>query len=179
MKRFCLLSTLIAFCASSAFSIAATDSTAAKAPDVALKTVKAGNFSFSWKIDGANLVATVSCKTPGWVAVGFNPKNVMQDANMIVGTLVNGKADVSDQFGDGMFSHKPDTAIGGKNNILVGDFTQANGVSMLSFTIPLNSGDPKDCVLAAGATINVIFASGEVTDTKKKHKDDSKTIITL
>jgi hypothetical protein len=155
------------------------DSLVTKSKDTTFKTVTAGKFTFSYKIDGKNLVATVSCKTQGWIAVGFNPKNIMQNANLIMGSVVDGKALLSDEFGDGMYSHAPDTVIGGKNNIIAGDCTQASGITTLSFTIPLDSGDPKDCKLVPGSKVKLIFATGATNDIRKKHKDDASTTITL
>jgi hypothetical protein len=164
----------------SAFTVnAEPDSLAAKSQDTTLKTVTAGKYTMTYQVDGKNLVATVSCQTKGWVAVGFGPKNVMQDANFIIGTVINGKAVVTDEFGDGMFSHRPDTALGGKNDIIAGDCKQANGVTTLSFTIPLDSGDPKDVALVPGQKVKVIFSTGETNDTGKKHKTTAKTVITL
>jgi hypothetical protein len=162
-----------------AFLAIGQDSSAVKSKEAPMKTVKAGKYTFSYRIDSTNLVATVSCKTQGWIAVGFNPKSVMQNANFIMGSVVDGKAVVSDEFGDNTYSHKPDTAIGGKNNIIAGDCTQADGVTTLSFTIPLDSGDAKDGKLVPGSKVKLIFASGATNDIRKKHKDDTKTTITL
>jgi hypothetical protein len=163
----------------SAFLAIGQDSSATKSKEAPMKTITAGKFTFSYKIEGKNLVATVSCKTPGWIAVGFNPKNVMQNANLILGSVIDGKAVVSDEYGDEMFSHKPDTSIGGKNNIIAGDCTQANGVTTLSFTIPLDSGDPKDSKLVPGSKVKLIFATGAANDIRKKHKDDATIVFTL
>jgi hypothetical protein len=169
----------IVMCFSAFAAGTAPDSLVTKSKDTTFKTVTAGKFTFSYKIDGKNLVATVSCKTQGWIAVGFNPKNVMQGANLIMGSVVDGKALLSDEFGTDMFSHKPDTAIGGKNNIISGDCTQASGVTTLSFTIPLDSGDPKDAKLVSGSKVKLIFATGATNDIKKKHNNDAAITITL
>lgn len=150
------------------------------APATSATTVKAGKFTFSYTIEGKNLHATVSAKTIGWISVGFNPKNVMQDANLIIGTIINGKPFISDEFGDGMFSHKPDTAIGGKFNVIAGDVKwDSGGTTTMSFTIPLDSGDPKDAKLVPGQKVKLIFATGASNDIRKKHKDDAAKTITL
>jgi hypothetical protein len=159
--------------------IAAPDSTAIAEKPVQLKTVKAGKFTFSYTIDGKNLKGSVSVKTNGWVAIGFNPKNVMKDANIIIGTLVDGKPFLSDDFGDELFSHRPDTSIGGTYNILAGDFRQESGIATMTFTIPLDSGDPKDAKLVPGQKVKLIFSTGATFDIKKKHKSDASTTITL
>ena len=167
-----------ALCLAAVFTFG-QDSAAATSKEPPMKTVIAGKFTFNYRIDGANLVARVSCKTNGWIAVGFNPKAAMQGANLILGSVIDGKAVVSDEFGDGMFTHAPDTVLGGTNNIIAGDCTQANGVTTLSFTIPLDSGDPKDVKLVPGAKVKLIFATGATNDIKKKHKDDATKTITL
>jgi len=169
----------IVMCFSVFAASAAQDSLITKSKDTTFKTVKAGKFTFSYKIDGKNLAATVSCKTQGWIAVGFNPKSIMQGANLIMGSVVDGKALLSDEFGTDTYSHKPDTAIGGKNNIISGDCTQASGVTTLSFTIPLDSGDPMDVKLVPGSKVKLIFATGATNDIRKKHKDDASITITL
>jgi hypothetical protein len=159
--------------------IAGPDSTTGLTKPAPQKTVKAGKFTFSYSIQGKNLNATVSAKTDGWISVGFNPKNVMQDANLIIGTIVNGKPLISDEFGDGMFSHKPDSAIGGTYSIISGDVKQDSGMTTMTFCIPLDSGDPKDVKLVPGQKVKMIFATGASGDIRKKHKDDAKATITL
>jgi DOMON domain len=158
---------------------AATDSATVAQQPAPPKIVKAGKFTFSYSIEGKNLKGSVSVKTSGWVAVGFNPKNVMKDANIIIGTLVDGKPFLSDDFGDELFSHRPDTSIGGTYDILAGDFHLDNGIATMTFTIPLDSGDPKDTKLVPGQKVKLIFSTGKTFDIKKKHKDDAKATITL
>jgi hypothetical protein len=162
------------------FFAAATPDTTSTAPNQnAAKTVKAGKFTFSYTVAGKNLNAIISYPAIGWIAVGFNPKNVMQDANFIIGTIVNGKASLSDEFGDGMFSHVPDTTIGGANNIIAGDVKQDSGQTTMTFVIPLDSGDPKDSKLVPGQKVKLVFANGAANDIRKKHKYNAKTSITL
>jgi hypothetical protein len=143
------------------------------------KVVKAKQFTFSCKVDGENLVAQVSYPTTGWVAVGFNPKKMMKGAQFILGAFANGKAVLSDEFGDAEDSHAPDTTLGGKNNIIAGDVSIDNGTTTMSFTIPLISGDNKDAVLERGKPITVIFAAGKKPDLKTKHGALGFTTITL
>jgi len=176
MKKY-LWVLVISFCWVSGF--ASPDSASVAQKPVQPKTVKAGKFTFSYVIDGKNLHGTVSVKTTGWIAVGFNPKNIMQDANIIIGTIQDGKSLLSDDFGDEMFSHRPDTSIGGTYNIIDGDVRQDSGTTTMSFTIPLDSGDPKDSKLVPGEKVKLIFSTGATFDIKKKHKDQAKATITL
>ncbi|HMD67644.1 MAG TPA: DOMON domain-containing protein [Chitinivibrionales bacterium] len=166
-------------CTASLPLAAANDSVAAKTGETPFTTVKAGKFTFAYKVEGANLRAQVTYPTKGWVAVGFNPTSMMKGANMIMGALINGKTISSDEYGVSDVSHKPDTLIGGKNNILAAECTQANGTTTFSFTIPLDSGDPKDVKLVVGAKVKVILAAGANANFKDKHIDVEKTTVTL
>jgi|WetSurMetagenome_2_1015567.scaffolds.fasta_scaffold00110_34 hypothetical protein len=158
---------------------AAGDSATATAAESPFTSVKAGKFTLEYKITGADLQARVSYPTKGWLAVGFNPTSMMKNANIIMGALVDGKTVSSDEFGVSDVSHKPDTLIGGKDDIAAAECTQTGGVTTFAFTIPLDSGDPKDVKLAAGTKVKVILAAGATADFKKHHNDDEKTTITL
>jgi hypothetical protein len=142
-------------------------------------TVKAGKFVFLYKVDGQNLVAKLSYPTSGWVGVGFNPVKMMKGANFFLGTVVDGKAVVSDEFGNSDYSHAPDSTLGGKSDIIAGDVTVDKGIMTMFFTIPLNSGDSKDVVLEKGKKIKVLFAAGKKPNMKIQHNDWEKTTITL
>ncbi len=166
------------------FSAFSPDSAAAKVvansdAKSAFKTINEGKFVFSYKIEGKNFVGRISYPTAGWVAVGFNPASMMKGANFIIGALIDGKTIISDEYGDTKYSHKPDTALGGKYSIINGACTTENGVLTMSFTIPLNSGDDKDVVLEKGKPVKVIFAAGKKPDIKSIHSALEKTTIVL
>jgi len=142
-------------------------------------TIKADKFIFSYAVDSVNLIAKLSYPTAGWVAVGFNPTRMMKGGNFILATVIDGKPVLSDDYGVSEWSHKPDTVIGGKNNIISGDCTIKDGCMIMRFTIPLNSGDAKDVVLEKGKPIKVIFAEGKKPNLSSIHSNLSKTNITL
>jgi len=170
-----LLAFTMTFCAKDTVVTSATYK--AKKPEWI--TVNSDSFVFTYMISEKNLVAKVSYPTTGWVAIGFNPTTVMKNANIIIGTRINDVPVVSDEYGTGWFSHKPDTSIGGKNNITHGDCTIENGVMTVSFTIPLNSGDGKDGIIERGKPVKVIFAASKKNDLKSKHNVVSKTTVTF
>jgi hypothetical protein len=143
------------------------------------KTIQVKDFTFVYKVDGPNLVASVSCPTSGWVAVGFNPSKIMKDANLIMGYADPEGPVIVDQFGSDTYKHQPDTSIGGRNDIIDANCVEENGMTTLSFTIPLSSGDSKDVVLQKNSKTKVIFAAGKEKDLKKKHYKTARTEIIL
>ena len=149
-------------------------------PNAAEKTVTVKKFTFTWHCDSVDLIGRVAYPTKGWVAAGFNPVKVMQGANIIMGCVTDkGETILSDQFGVEMYKHKPDDAIGGVNNITKGSVTEVDGVTTVSFTIPLKSGDARDVELTAGTEVTVIFSESSKDNITRRHDTVAKTRITL
>jgi hypothetical protein len=153
------------------------DSLAVK--DTAMKISTVDKFTFCYKIEGADLKATVSYPTAGWVAVGFNPKTVMKDAHIILGAVINGKPSVIEEFGTGMFSHKPVASVFGKTELISSDCSIESGHTTVLFSIPLESANGKIAKIVAGRETKVIFAAGASDDIQKKHVHIAKKTITF
>ena len=143
------------------------------------KTADTGGFHLEWMVDGPNLNVKVSTETEGWVAVGFNPSDKMKDANIIIGYVENGMVTIEDHFGTGIISHRSDISLGGADDITSKAGSEVNGVTELSFTIPLDSGDQDDRVLREGESYKVIFASNKKDRITAKHNRRSSMVVTL
>lgn len=124
------------------------------------ESAPAAGVTVEWRVDGENLVVRASAETTGWVAVGFDPSRMMADANIIIGYVEDGQAFVSDDYGTGLTRHGPDTENGGRNDLVSFEGSEADGMTRISFTIPLDSGDAMDRPLQAGSTYRVIVAHG-------------------
>lgn len=136
--------------------------------DYNTKTVN--NITLQWKTDTlGNLLVKVSATTVGWVAVGFDPSIGMQDANIIIGYVVNDTVYIRDDFGTGPNSHDADTTLGATDDVSDKAGTETGGVTEISFTIPLDSGDSLDRVLEIGQTYTVILAWGSADSFVDQH----------
>lgn len=124
------------------------------------QSVTESGVNVQWMVEGDTLHIQVTAKTTGWVAVGFDPSNMMQDANILIGYVADGKAFVRDDYGVGKVKHGPDTENGGTEDVSDISGSEEDGVTTLSYTIPLNSGDSKDKPLEAGKKYKVIVATG-------------------
>ena len=122
-----------------------------------------------WKAKGVSLTIRVSASTLGWVAVGIDPSTKMKDADYIIGYVKDGIATVEDQFGDTPYSHKRDKDLGGKDSILMKAGSEKNGVTTLTFSILLDSGDTYDKKIVAGKKYTVIVAYGSADSMTMKH----------
>lgn len=131
--------------------------------------IKLKKMEFHWKIDGDNLVAKVSGKTKGWVGIGFNPVDMMQGANFIVGTVKRNKAKVSDEFGSSSMGHIADKKRGGKSSLLASSGSEKGGMTIVEFTIPLDSGDKTDVAIDPNGTTVVLLAMGSKDSLRIRH----------
>jgi hypothetical protein len=139
------------------------------------------DFTFKWKVVGDSLRCMLLAPTTGWLAVGFDPTDDMQDANFIIGYVNDGTTYVRDDFGVTETMHSADVGLGGENNVTRVFGHEENGISEMRFTIPLNSGDDFDRVLVPGQTYEVIFAYGfdGADDFNSMHDEDEDTDIQI
>lgn len=144
-------------------------------------SVEAEQMQFKWRITDGRLEVEMSAMSTGWVAVGFDPSRVMKDANFIIGYVEGDEVTVNDQFGSGTFSHTADTELGGSNDIIEAEGREEDGRTVISFSIPLDSGDEYDTVLAAGQTHTILVACGpDGSDNfSKKHMYRAKLELQL
>jgi len=117
-----------------------------------------------WTVEGETLALTVSAPTDGWVAVGFEPTMAMKDADIVMGYVAGTETFVRDDWGDGPTSHRSDIELGGTDDVTNVSGSESGLSTTLSYTIPLDSGDPFDHVLVPGTTVKVLLAYGREGD---------------
>ena len=118
-------------------------------------------FTLRWAtVSGTELSVELTGPTTGWVAVGFDPTMMMQNANIIIGYVASGVPHIRDDFGVGTTSHAADTTLGGTHDLTIDGGSEASGSTEIKFTIPLDSGDMYDRALASGGTYSIILARG-------------------
>ena len=139
-------------------------------------SLKIDRISFDWSVVGDTLAVKVAAPTTGWVGVGFNPSDMMKDANIIIGYVKDGKVEISDEFGARVTQHLPDDKSGGTFNLTVVGGSEVDDTTTLEFTLPLNSGDAKDRVIDPKADTRVMFAYGPDHDSMKAKHGYARTV---
>lgn len=133
--------------------------------------VQAKKMSFAWTVSGDKLQVKLSAPTKGWVAIGFNPTEAMKGANIVIGYVKNGKAVLSDHFGEGINEHKADTKLGGTEDATLIGGSEEGDTTTVEFTMPLGSADANDNKIDVNADTLVLLAYGLDRDSiKVKHK---------
>ncbi|TVR57188.1 MAG: hypothetical protein EA426_12600 [Spirochaetaceae bacterium] len=117
-------------------------------------------FTFTWKIDGDEIEATISAPTTGWVSVGFNPTNRMQGATYVIGYVQGENVSIRHDWGHTPTGHQAVTAAGGTSRVTSLGGREQAGRTELSFKLPLDPGDRFFSALKAGEENTVIWAFG-------------------
>lgn len=124
------------------------------------KRVTVESFSMEWIIEDGIMTITASAPTTGWIAVGFDPSAAMKDANIVICYVIDDQLFISDDWGDGHISHSPDTELGGSDDATAIAGVERDGITEVTFSIPLDSSDDYDTVLLEGSSHKVILAYG-------------------
>lgn len=122
------------------------------------------NMDVFWKIEGDKIHVKLAAKTTGWVAIGFDPEKAMQGANIVIGAVKKGKVRIEDHYGDRKRNHKSDEKLGGKNHVLNPKGMEKDGVTTISFTLPLDSGEKWDKPIDPSKTSRIMLAFGAGRD---------------
>jgi len=126
--------------------------------------VRVGGMDVFWSNDAELLWMGLSAPATGYVAVGFDPVRRKVGANYIIGYVKDGEAIIRDHVGTRGNLHEADTDVGGTDDLLASDGTEANGRTVLEFVIPLDSGDEKDRPLQPGESYELQTAYQENRD---------------
>ena len=128
-----------------------------------------GDFELSWTSDDQNIYMGIKAKTPGWVAVGFDPGLMMQDADIIEGYVTDGKLSIVDMYSTGQFGpHPADIEQGGTDAILASGGKTDSGYTTIEFKRKLDTGDKYDKPLHKGLN-KIIWAYGSDPQFTIKH----------
>ena len=119
-----------------------------------------GNYTIHWRSDEQHMYIGMTAETDGWIAVAIQPGSRMRDADMIIGRVEDGQAEIDDQYSTGDFGpHSPDTGLGGTDDILEFGGKEESGITTIEFKRLLNTGDEYDISLSEG-TNQIIWAYG-------------------
>jgi len=139
------------------------------------------DYKLHWRVNGDEIVIGMEGKTVGWVAIGLEPSQAMQDADMIFGWVDGGgKAAVLDCFATGLYGpHPPDTELDGTSSILEFDGKEAGGLTVIEVSRKLQTGDSYDKDLKTGANIKIIWALGWSDDFNDDHSNVGYATLNL
>jgi xylose isomerase len=94
----------------------------------------------------------------------------MKDADIIIGSVDNGRANVLDENCTGNYGpHENDTLLGGTYDILESGGMETGGNTVIELKRKMNTGDKFDKAFVHGQQVPIIWAMADTTDNSAKH----------
>ena len=129
-----------------------------------------GSMKLSWKNDAEYLFLALNGTTRGWISLGFEPTVRMKDADIIIGSVENGKANVLDQYCTGNYGpHENDTLLGGTYDILESGGMETGGNTVIELKRKMNTGDEFDKAFVHGQQVPIIWSMADTSNNTAKH----------
>lgn len=140
-----------------------------------------GAYTLSWAVENETAIFAIRAQTTGWVAIGFDPVEIMDQADMVFGWVEqDGSVQVHDAFSIGMFGpHPVDTDQGGSFDILESAVTESGGFTTFEFSRALETGDAADKPLPTDTELSIIWAYGAADDFELIHDRAGAATIRL
>ncbi len=98
---------------------------------------KKNGYRLYWRIKGSKIYFGLHSPKQGWVAVGLGAKKAMQDADIYIAYVKNGKTYISEEWGNTPFSHIPLKSMGIKPCIEKVAGTMSSKGTDIEFVRPL------------------------------------------
>lgn len=135
-------------------------------------TFDGGLYELSWNIDGSLVYIAMSARTTGWVAIGFDPITLMENADMVFGWVdESGTAFTLDTFATGPYGpHPPDEELGGMQDIVQFAGIERDGITTIEFSRNIETGDEYDKPLEVNEGVTVIWAYSDSDEYTVSHE---------
>ena len=127
------------------------------------------DFELWWTADGEFIYIAMKAKTTGWVSIALSSGPAMKDADMVLGFVQDGTVTVIDEYSTGNFGpHKPDSELGGSDDILESGGSEGDGYTVIEFKRKLDTGDTYDHEFSQGKN-SILWAYGQSDQPEQKH----------
>ncbi len=120
--------------------------------------IQVERMKISWEFQQDHIRFTASAPDDGWVALGFNTKNNIVGSNLVMVGVKGSNATSEDFYVVSAGNPKPVASLGSKSQIADAEGEDKNGVTTISFSIPIKASDKYHKDLSKGQKIWLICA---------------------
>jgi hypothetical protein len=115
-------------------------SSASPPPPLQQRSVEGAGVRFEWVIRDAQVLACMQAATTGWVTVGFNTQPTLDGARLVMGRVVNGRAEAQVHIAQPS-RHIHRLTPQGKERVSEVSGSQSRGITSICFSMPLAAAD--------------------------------------
>jgi hypothetical protein len=101
------------------------------------RSVSKSGMTVNWNCQKNRMFFEMSAKTTGWLTLGFNDTPGIKGAYLLMGRVVDGKAEVVEHYTLQAGDYRPIASLGGTTQVEDVDGVEKNGESTIYFSLPL------------------------------------------
>ena len=133
-------------------------------PLIAQKELAVNGMNLRYEVIQDSIYAFLSAPTKGWMMIGFNSKNSVEDADFKFFNIESNVMNTSDRVNIGGRNYPPDEDLRGVNNIRVVSGQENSSGTAIHFVIPLKTKDRNDFQHYLNQSFWLILAYSEEDD---------------
>ena len=122
------------------------------------KAIEVGGMKVQWEAVGDHWEFSLEAPTSGWLAIGFNHKNDIVGANLIMAAVINDRLIIEDQYVTGLGKHPEVSKLGAQPVAFAVSSKEKNGTTQIVIRIPQKKMDRFHYDLIKGQSIWLICA---------------------
>lgn len=132
-----------------------------------------------WKHEGENIHFSMSAPTDGWIAIGFNTGTGMTGAYLLMGRVVNGKAEVVEHYTSSPGEYKSIIDLGEKAQVTEVSGKENGRSTQISFSLPAKAVNNYQRDLLPNSNYTLIMAYSLEDDFQHHSTMRTSTSVTL
>jgi len=121
------------------FGISLLSFSACEAQEQKMQKISKKGMGVQWYFKNSRIFFTMSAPTNGWVTVGFNTTEKMTNAYLLMGRVVEHKAEVVEHYTIAAGNYKPIKALNGEIQVQNVSGYQKADTSVFQFSLPIEA----------------------------------------
>tara|TARA_R110000850_G_scaffold84412_3_gene181173 strand:+ start:318 stop:830 length:513 start_codon:yes stop_codon:yes gene_type:complete len=140
-------------------------------------TIQKNGMTVNWKHQGDRVFFEMSAPTNGWVAIGLNPDEGITGTYLLMGRVVNGKAELVEHYTIAPGNYQPIESLGGEIAVKDIDGEETGNSTTIRFSLPVETGSKYQTPLTQSLEYNMLIAFSR--DDDFKHHSMMRTSISI
>lgn len=128
------------------------------------KSITKNKMNVSWHYENDRIYFEMIAPTDGWVTIGFNDKNGMSGAYLLMGNIIDNKVKLVEHYTHSPGNYSPITDLGATSNVEDIEGIEHSKSTQIKFSLPTHAVNKYQKDLTEGQSYNMIIAYSQEDD---------------
>lgn len=141
------------------------------------KFISKNGMEVSWHYNKDRIYFKMSAPTDGWLAIGFNSTTRIEGTYLIMGNVINGKANVVEHFTLSPGNYKTISSLGATAQLEEVKGSEESNKTIIEFSLPIKAWSKYQKDLTKGIEYTMIIAFSQEDDFQ--HHSSMRTAVNI